>query len=80
MSPYNGGLQTGSGSHLLHIRDGAINRRCFSRNGRRHSKTAKPLNATEWRKELRSAHVARIARSNMEVTANKFLESLKSLI
>jgi hypothetical protein len=36
---------------------------------------AKPLNATEWRKQLRSAQVARMARSNMEGTANKFLES-----
>ena len=35
---------------------------------------AKPLNATQWRKHLRSAQVARIARSNMEATANKFIE------
>jgi hypothetical protein len=35
---------------------------------------AKPLNASQWRKLLRSAQTARIARSNMEAMANKFLE------
>ena len=37
--------------------------------------TAKPLNASEWRKQLRSPSTARVARCNMEETAGKFLES-----
>jgi hypothetical protein len=37
---------------------------------------AKPLNASQWRNLLRSAQVARIARANMEETANNFLQPL----